>query len=215
MSGVRLSRTYLPRMKQRNWGRIIFISSESALQIPVESVQYGMSKAAEIAVARGIAEDCARPDDGQQRTAWAHAGSGRPAVRRPLWQTLEAEVEDQMFKNQRHIPHQALRAYRGGRLPRRLCRKPAVLRDHRRRVAGRRWRRKERVLISADFPFPPGTDDADQSSWLCSESMLIRYLPLTTMQGVPGTCMAPTWASAARIFRSMPMIAPWRGRQRP
>ncbi len=60
MSGVRLSRLYLPRMKQRNWGRIIFISSESALQIPVESVQYGMSKAAQIAVARGIAESCAK-----------------------------------------------------------------------------------------------------------------------------------------------------------
>src|SRR3984885_3478319 len=60
MSGVRLSRAYLPGMKQRNWGCIIFISSESALQIPVESVAYGMSKAAQIAVARGIAEGCAR-----------------------------------------------------------------------------------------------------------------------------------------------------------
>jgi NAD(P)-dependent dehydrogenase (short-subunit alcohol dehydrogenase family) len=60
MSGVRLSRAYLPGMKQRNWGRIIFISSESALQIPVESVAYGMSKAAQIAVARGIAESCAK-----------------------------------------------------------------------------------------------------------------------------------------------------------
>jgi NAD(P)-dependent dehydrogenase (short-subunit alcohol dehydrogenase family) len=60
MSGVRLSRFYLPGMKQRNWGRIIFISSESALQIPVESVQYGMSKAAQIAVARGLAEGCAK-----------------------------------------------------------------------------------------------------------------------------------------------------------
>lgn len=60
MSGVRLSRYYLPGMRARNWGRIIFISSESALHIPVESVQYGMSKAAEIAVARGIAETVAR-----------------------------------------------------------------------------------------------------------------------------------------------------------
>jgi NAD(P)-dependent dehydrogenase (short-subunit alcohol dehydrogenase family) len=60
MSGVRLSRFYLPGMKQRNWGRIIFISSESGLQIPVESVQYGMSKAAEIAIARGLAEGCAK-----------------------------------------------------------------------------------------------------------------------------------------------------------
>jgi NAD(P)-dependent dehydrogenase (short-subunit alcohol dehydrogenase family) len=60
MSGVRLSRAYLPRMKQQNWGRIIFISSESALQIPVESIHYGMTKAAQIAVARGLAEDCAK-----------------------------------------------------------------------------------------------------------------------------------------------------------
>ena len=60
MSGVRLSRAYLPAMKQKNWGRIIFISSESALQIPVESIHYGMTKAAQIAVARGIAEECAK-----------------------------------------------------------------------------------------------------------------------------------------------------------
>ncbi len=60
MSGVRLSRAYLPGMRARNWGRIIFISSESALQIPVESVQYGMSKVAEIAVARGLAESVAQ-----------------------------------------------------------------------------------------------------------------------------------------------------------
>jgi NAD(P)-dependent dehydrogenase (short-subunit alcohol dehydrogenase family) len=60
LSGVRLSRAYLPRMKAQNWGRIIFISSESALQIPVESIHYGMTKAAQIAVARGLAEDCAK-----------------------------------------------------------------------------------------------------------------------------------------------------------
>jgi NAD(P)-dependent dehydrogenase (short-subunit alcohol dehydrogenase family) len=60
MSGVRLARHYLPRMKQRNWGRVIFISSESALQIPVESIHYGMSKAAQIAVARGLAETTAK-----------------------------------------------------------------------------------------------------------------------------------------------------------
>ena len=59
MSGVRLSRAYLPRMRARNWGRIIFISSESALPIPVESIHYGMTKAAEIAVARGLAESLA------------------------------------------------------------------------------------------------------------------------------------------------------------
>jgi NAD(P)-dependent dehydrogenase (short-subunit alcohol dehydrogenase family) len=60
MSGVRLARHYLPGMKQRNWGRVIFISSESALQIPVASIHYGMSKAAQIAVARGLAETMAK-----------------------------------------------------------------------------------------------------------------------------------------------------------
>ena len=60
MSGVRLARAYLPGMKARNWGRVIFISSESALQIPVESIHYGMSKAAQIAVARGLAETMAK-----------------------------------------------------------------------------------------------------------------------------------------------------------
>jgi NAD(P)-dependent dehydrogenase (short-subunit alcohol dehydrogenase family) len=56
LSGVRLSRYYLPRMKQKNWGRIIFISSESALQIPAEMIHYGMTKTAQLAVARGLAE---------------------------------------------------------------------------------------------------------------------------------------------------------------
>ncbi len=59
MSGVRLSRAYLPGMKQRNWGRIVFISSESGVQIPAEMIHYGMTKAAQIAIARGIAETCA------------------------------------------------------------------------------------------------------------------------------------------------------------
>ena len=56
MSGVRLSRHYLPRMKQKNWGRIIFISSESGLQIPSEMIHYGMTKTAQLAIARGLAE---------------------------------------------------------------------------------------------------------------------------------------------------------------
>ncbi len=59
MSGVRLSRHYLAGMLKRNWGRILFMSSESAVQIPAEMVHYGMSKTAQIAVARGIAESVA------------------------------------------------------------------------------------------------------------------------------------------------------------
>ena len=56
MSGVRLSRHYFPRMKRRNWGRIVFISSESAVQIPAEMIHYGMTKTAQVAISRGLAE---------------------------------------------------------------------------------------------------------------------------------------------------------------
>jgi NAD(P)-dependent dehydrogenase (short-subunit alcohol dehydrogenase family) len=56
MSGVRLSRHYFPRMLARNRGRIIFVSSESALQIPVEMIHYGTTKTAQLAIARGLAE---------------------------------------------------------------------------------------------------------------------------------------------------------------
>ena len=56
MSGVRLSRAYLPGMLQRNWGRIIFISSESGVQIPEEMIHYGMTKAAELALVNGLAQ---------------------------------------------------------------------------------------------------------------------------------------------------------------
>jgi len=59
LSGVRLSRHYLPRMKQRGWGRIVFISSESAIQIPAEMIHYGMTKTAQLAVSRGLAETTA------------------------------------------------------------------------------------------------------------------------------------------------------------
>jgi NAD(P)-dependent dehydrogenase (short-subunit alcohol dehydrogenase family) len=59
MSGVRLSRHYLPRMKAANWGRIIFISSESAGNIPVEMIHYGVTKTMQVALARGLAETTA------------------------------------------------------------------------------------------------------------------------------------------------------------
>jgi NAD(P)-dependent dehydrogenase (short-subunit alcohol dehydrogenase family) len=62
MSGVRLSRAYFPAMKESNWGRIVFISSESALQIPAEMIHYGMTKTAQLAIARGLAETCQGTD---------------------------------------------------------------------------------------------------------------------------------------------------------
>jgi NAD(P)-dependent dehydrogenase (short-subunit alcohol dehydrogenase family) len=56
LSGVRLSRAYFSKMLEKNWGRIIFISSESAVQIPEEMIHYGMTKSAQLAIARGLAE---------------------------------------------------------------------------------------------------------------------------------------------------------------
>src|ERR1700688_4713443 len=70
LSGVRLSRADLPGMKQRNWGRIVFISSESAINTPAGMIHYGMTKTAQLAVSRGLAESCAVDGgDGQRRAA--------------------------------------------------------------------------------------------------------------------------------------------------
>jgi len=59
MSGVRLARHYLPGMKAAGWGRIVFISSESGINTPGEMVHYGMTKSAQLAVSRGLAQSCA------------------------------------------------------------------------------------------------------------------------------------------------------------
>lgn len=59
VSGVRLARICLPWMRRQDWGRIIFISSESAVQIPAEMIHYGVTKTAQLAVSRGLAESLA------------------------------------------------------------------------------------------------------------------------------------------------------------
>jgi NAD(P)-dependent dehydrogenase (short-subunit alcohol dehydrogenase family) len=59
MSGVRMSRHYLPCMVARGWGRVVFISSESAVNIPKEMIDYGMTKTAQLAISRGLAESVA------------------------------------------------------------------------------------------------------------------------------------------------------------
>ena len=59
LSGVRLSRKYLPGMLKKNWGRVIFISSESAQQPPPEMIHYGMTKTAQVSISRGLAESVA------------------------------------------------------------------------------------------------------------------------------------------------------------
>jgi NAD(P)-dependent dehydrogenase (short-subunit alcohol dehydrogenase family) len=59
MSGVRLSRAYMPAMLQRNWGRVVFLSSEAGLNIPPEMIHYGFTKTAVLAIARGLAKRAA------------------------------------------------------------------------------------------------------------------------------------------------------------
>jgi NAD(P)-dependent dehydrogenase (short-subunit alcohol dehydrogenase family) len=59
MSGIRMARHYLPRMVKKGWGRVVFISSESGLNIPAEMIHYGMTKTAQLAIARGLAESVA------------------------------------------------------------------------------------------------------------------------------------------------------------
>jgi len=95
MSGVRLSRSYLPEMKKRNWGRIVFISSESALQIPAEMIHYGTTKTAQLAVARGMAETCA----GTEVTV----NSVLPG---PTASEGVTEFVDQLAKQNQQTPHE-------------------------------------------------------------------------------------------------------------
>lgn len=56
LSGIRLSRAFFPKMKEKNWGRIVFISSESGINTPIEMIHYGMTKTAQLSIARGLAE---------------------------------------------------------------------------------------------------------------------------------------------------------------
>jgi hypothetical protein len=76
LSGVRLSRAYLPGMKQRNWGRVVFISSESAIQIPTEMIHYGMTKTAQLAVSRGWPKPAPAPGHRECGVARAHRSAG-------------------------------------------------------------------------------------------------------------------------------------------
>jgi NAD(P)-dependent dehydrogenase (short-subunit alcohol dehydrogenase family) len=105
MSGVRLSRHYLPRMKVKNWGRIVFISSESAIQIPAEMIHYGMTKTAQLAIARGLAETTAGTGvtvnsvlPGPTASAGVKAFVGAMAQQR---QTDAAAVEQDFFRTAR------------------------------------------------------------------------------------------------------------------
>lgn len=105
LSGVRLARHYLPCMVKRNWGRIIFISSESGQHIPVEMIHYGMSKTAQIAIARGIAESVAGTGvtvNSILAGPTASEGAGRFVERMAKEQGVKpADIEKQFFASVR------------------------------------------------------------------------------------------------------------------
>jgi len=113
LSGVRLSRHYLPRMKAAGWGRIVFISSESAVQIPAEMIHYGMTKTAQLAIARGLAETTAGTRvtvnsvlPGPTASEGVEEFVGRLAADQ---KTNRASVEQEFFKNIR--PSSLLRRF--------------------------------------------------------------------------------------------------------
>ena len=111
MSGVRLTRAYLPGMKKRGWGRVVFISSESAIQVPDNMIHYGMTKTAQLAISRGLAETCAGTRvtvntvmPGPTLTHGSKAAIARRAPGRPF-----AEVEKEFFEKAR--PSSLLKRY--------------------------------------------------------------------------------------------------------
>ncbi|HSR08293.1 MAG TPA: SDR family oxidoreductase [Bryobacteraceae bacterium] len=113
LSGVRLSRHYLPRMKAAGWGRIVFISSESAVQIPAEMIHYGMTKTAQLAISRGLAETTAGTRvtvnsvlPGPTASEGVEEFVGRLAANQ---KTDRASVEHEFFKNIR--PSSLLRRF--------------------------------------------------------------------------------------------------------
>jgi NAD(P)-dependent dehydrogenase (short-subunit alcohol dehydrogenase family) len=105
MSGVRLTRAYLPAMLEANWGRVVFISSESGVQIPLEMIHYGVTKTAQIALARGIAESVTETGvtvnsvlPGPTRSEGVGAFVGQMAKQHGI---TEAEMERRFFETAR------------------------------------------------------------------------------------------------------------------
>ena len=151
LSGVRLARLCLPAMKRANWGRIIFISSESAVQIPAEMIHYGMTKTAQLAVARGLAESLAGTGHHrQQRPARpdevARCWRLRRCARQGRRQVLRCLREGVLREGAPDLPHQALRIAGGGRRDGGLHCEPVVVGNDR-CGAARRWgMHQERVL---------------------------------------------------------------------
>jgi NAD(P)-dependent dehydrogenase (short-subunit alcohol dehydrogenase family) len=140
LSGVRLARLYLPAMRAANWGRIIFISSESGVQIPAEMIHYGMTKTAQLGVSRGLAEAVAGTGITVNSVL---PGPTRSRGVEDFVQALAkadgktfAAFEKEFFEKVR--PTSLIKRFaRGSGRPSRLCRQPAGLSHNRRGVAGR------------------------------------------------------------------------------
>ena len=148
LSGVRLARLYLPAMRRANWGRIIFISSESAMQIPAEMIHYGMTKTAQIAVSRGLAEAVAGTGITVNSvlpgpTQIARRRRFRREPRRSGGQVVRGVREGVLREGPADVADQALRDAGGGGVAGGLCREPARLGDDRRGAARRRRRGEE------------------------------------------------------------------------
>jgi NAD(P)-dependent dehydrogenase (short-subunit alcohol dehydrogenase family) len=105
MSGVRLTRHYLPMMMEKNWGRVVFVSSESAIHIPVEMINYGFSKAAQLAVARGCAEltrgTAVTVNSVLPGPTWVEGLAAKFETRAKAQNTTVDALQEQMFVNRR------------------------------------------------------------------------------------------------------------------
>jgi NAD(P)-dependent dehydrogenase (short-subunit alcohol dehydrogenase family) len=105
MSGIRLSRHYLPSMKAKNWGRIVFVSSESGINIPEEMIHYGFSKAAQLAVARGLAEltkgTAVTVNSVLPGPTWVEGLAAKFAARAKAQNTTVEALQEQMFTTRR------------------------------------------------------------------------------------------------------------------
>jgi len=105
MSGLRLTRHYLPKMLKKNWGRVVFVSSESGIHIPEEMIHYGVTKAAQLAAARGCAEltkgTCVTVNSVLPGPTWVEGLAAKFEARAKAQNTTVEALQEQMFAKRR------------------------------------------------------------------------------------------------------------------